>query len=82
MIQEKRGMLRKWNVRPGSRELLAGDFRNVHHPQWRHRERAFVRAVAGGPVVHDIFFLATGMSIYLVGTRLKDLEAKAELEAW
>jgi cytochrome c-type biogenesis protein CcmF len=34
-----------------------------------------------GPWFATFFFLATGISIYLVGTRLKDLEAKAELES-
>ena len=34
-----------------------------------------------GPWFATFFFLATGITIYLVGTRLQDLEAKVELES-
>jgi cytochrome c-type biogenesis protein CcmF len=34
-----------------------------------------------GPWFATFFFLATGITIYLVGTRLRDLEARAELES-
>src|SRR5581483_3575569 len=34
-----------------------------------------------GPWFATFFFLATGITIYLVGTRLPNLEAKAELES-
>src|SRR6185312_16323734 len=53
MIQEKRGMLRKWNV-----VLVV---------------MSFLLAV--------FVFLSTGITIYLVGTRLRDLEANAGLES-
>ena len=54
MIQEKRGMLRKWNVVLVVDDLPARDLRHLHHAQRHHRERALVRAVAGGQLVRDV----------------------------
>jgi len=81
MIQEKRGMLRKWNVVLvvvsfllaifGTFITRSGVIESVH---------SFAQSPVG-PWFMTFFFMATGMSIYLVGTRLKDLEAKAELES-
>ncbi|MEP6495267.1 MAG: cytochrome c-type biogenesis CcmF C-terminal domain-containing protein [bacterium] len=81
MIQEKRGMLRKWNVVLvvvsfllaifGTFITRSGVIESVH---------SFAQSPVG-PWFMTFFFLATGTSIYLVGTRLKDLEAKAELES-
>jgi cytochrome c-type biogenesis protein CcmF len=81
MIQEKRGMLRKWNVVLvvvsfllaifGTFITRSGVIESVH---------SFAQSPVG-PWFATFFFLATGISIYLVGTRLKDLEAKAELES-
>ena len=62
MIQEKRGMLRKWNVVLVVDDLPARDLRHLHHAQRRHRERALVRAVAGrAPGSPTFFFVATGV---------------------
>jgi cytochrome c-type biogenesis protein CcmF len=81
MIQEKRGMLRKWNVVLvivsfllaifGTFITRSGVIESVH---------SFAQSPVG-PWFATFFFLCTGASIYLVGIRLKDLEAKAELES-
>jgi cytochrome c-type biogenesis protein CcmF len=74
-------MLRKWNVVLvvvsfllaifGTFITRSGVIESVH---------SFAQSPVG-PWFATFFFLATGISIYLVGTRLKDLEAKAELES-
>jgi cytochrome c-type biogenesis protein CcmF len=81
MIQEKRGMLRKWNVVLvvvtfllaifGTFLTRSGIIESVH---------SFAQSPIG-PWFATFFFLATGATIWLVGTRLKDLEAKAALES-
>src|SRR5690348_6593376 len=81
MIQEKRGMLRKWIVVLvvvsfllsvfGTFITRSGVIESVH---------SFAQSPVG-PWFATFFFLATGLSIYLVGSRLKDLEANAELES-
>jgi cytochrome c-type biogenesis protein CcmF len=81
MIQEKRGMLRKWNVVLvvvsfllsifGTFLTRSGVIESVH---------SFAQSPVG-PWFMTFFFLATGITIYLVATRLRDLEAKAELES-
>jgi len=81
MIQEKRGMLRKWNVVLvvvsfllaifGTFITRSGVIESVH---------SFAQSPVG-PWFATFFFLCTGISIYLVGIRLRDLEAKAELES-
>jgi cytochrome c-type biogenesis protein CcmF len=81
MIQEKRGMLRKWNVVLvvvsfllaifGTFITRSGVIESVH---------SFAQSPVG-PWFATFFFLATGITIYLVGTRLQHLEAKAELES-
>ena len=82
MIQEKRGMLRKWNVTLVVTTFLLVDLRHVHHAQRHHRERALVRAVAGRQLVRRVpRRWRSWRPTYLVATRLKDLEAKAELES-
>ena len=82
MIQEKRGMLRKWNVMLVVVDVPARDLRHVHHAQRHHRERALVRAVAGRQLVRGVSSSsAIVVTAYLVATRLKDLEAEAELES-
>src|SRR5213083_2424406 len=81
MIQEKRGMLRKLNVLLvvvtfllaifGTFITRSGVIESVH---------SFAQSPVG-PWFATFFFLATGITIYLVGTRLHDLEAKVELES-
>jgi len=81
MIQEKRGMLRKWNVVLvvvsfllaifGTFITRSGVIESVH---------SFAQSPVG-PWFATFFVLSTGISIYLVGIRLRDLEAKAELES-
>jgi cytochrome c-type biogenesis protein CcmF len=81
MIQEKRGMLRKWNVVLvvvsfllaifGTFITRSGVIESVH---------SFAQSPVG-PWFATFFFLATGVTIYLVSTRLHDLEAKVELES-
>ncbi|HET9012183.1 MAG TPA: cytochrome c biogenesis protein CcsA, partial [Gemmatimonadaceae bacterium] len=81
MIQEKRGMLRKWNVVLvvttfllaifGTFLTRSGIIESVH---------SFAQSPVG-PWFATFFFGATGATIYFVATRLKDLEAKAELES-
>jgi cytochrome c-type biogenesis protein CcmF len=81
MIQEKRGMLRKWNV-----VLVVVSFLLSIFGTFITRSGVIesVHSFAQSPVgtwFATFFFLATGLTIYLVGTRLKDLEAKVELES-
>src|SRR4051812_21460812 len=81
MIQEKRGMLRKWNVVLvvvsfllailGTFLTRSGIIESVH---------SFAQSPVG-PWFATFFFLSTGITVYLVGTRLQDMEAKAELES-
>jgi cytochrome c-type biogenesis protein CcmF len=81
MIQEKRGMLRKWNVVLvvvsfllaifGTFITRSGVIESVH---------SFAQSPVG-PWFATFFFLSTGVTIYLVGTRLPHMEAKAELES-
>jgi len=81
MVQEKRGMLRKWNVTlVVSAFLLAilgtfitrsGIISSVH---------SFAQSNVGYWFL-GFLVLAIGLTVYLVATRLNDLEAKAELES-
>ena len=81
MIQEKRGMLRKWNVVLvvvtfllsifGTFITRSGVIESVH---------SFAQSPVGSWFA-AFFVLATGTTIYLVATRLHDLEAKAVLES-
>jgi cytochrome c-type biogenesis protein CcmF len=81
MIQEKRGMLRKWNVVLvvvsfllsilGTFLTRSGVVESVH---------AFAQSPIG--TWFAVFTIgATAGTIYLVATRLRDLEAKAQLES-
>ena len=81
MIQEKRGMLRKWNV-----VLVVVSFLLSIFGTFLTRSGVIesVHSFAQSPVgtwFATFFFMATGITIYLVSTRLHDLEAKAELES-
>jgi cytochrome c-type biogenesis protein CcmF len=81
MIQEKRGMLRKWNV-----VLVVTTFLLAIFGTFLTRSGLIesVHSFAQSPVGtwFATFFLgSTAATIYFVYTRLKDLEAKAELES-
>jgi len=81
MIQEKRGMLRKWNV-----VLVVTTFLLAIFGTFLTRSGLVesVHSFAQSPVGtwFATFFLAsTGATIYFVATRLRNLEAKAELES-
>jgi cytochrome c-type biogenesis protein CcmF len=81
MIQEKRGMLRKWNV-----VLVVVTFLLSIFGTFITRSGVIesVHSFAQSPVgtwFAVFFFASTGATIYLVATRLKDLESKAELES-
>jgi cytochrome c-type biogenesis protein CcmF len=81
MIQEKRGMLRKWNV-----VLVVTTFLLAIFGTFLTRSGMIesVHSFAQSPVGtwFGTFFLAsTGATIYFVATRLKDLEATATLES-
>ncbi|HKO16763.1 MAG TPA: heme lyase CcmF/NrfE family subunit [Gemmatimonadaceae bacterium] len=81
MVQEKRGMLRKWNVVLvvitfllsifGTFITRSGVIESVH---------SFAQSPVGSWFA-SFFFLATGATIYLVATRLNDLHARVELES-
>jgi cytochrome c-type biogenesis protein CcmF len=81
MIQEKRGMLRKWNVTLvvlsflltilGTFITRSGVIESVH---------AFARSPIGNWFL-AFLIAATALTVYLVSTRLNDLQAKAELES-
>ncbi|CAN5506598.1 heme lyase CcmF/NrfE family subunit [soil metagenome] len=81
MIQEKRGMLRKWNV-----VLVVTTFLLAIFGTFITRSGVIesVHSFAQSPVgtwFATFFFVATGATIYFVATRLKDLEATAVLES-
>ncbi len=81
MIQEKRGMLRKWNVVLVVLSFLLSIFGTFIT---RSGVVESVHSFAQSPVgtwFGAFFFLCVGVTVYLVGTRLKDLEATAELES-
>jgi cytochrome c-type biogenesis protein CcmF len=81
MIQEKRGMLRKWNVTLvvlsfllsilGTFITRSGIINSVH---------AFAQSSVGNWFL-GFLIAATVLTVYLVSTRLNDLQAKAELES-
>jgi cytochrome c-type biogenesis protein CcmF len=81
MIQEKRGMLRKWNVVLvvgtfllsilGTFITRSGIIQSVH---------SFAQSNIGSWFAWFLV-LAFGVTVWLVSIRLKDLESKAELEA-
>ena len=81
MIQEKRGMLRKWNVTLvvvtfllsilGTFITRSGIIESVH---------AFAQSNVGNWFL-GFLIIATTLTAYLVSTRLEDLQAKAELES-
>jgi cytochrome c-type biogenesis protein CcmF len=81
MVQEKRGMLRKWNVTLvvitfllsilGTFITRSGIIESVH---------SFAQSPVGGWFA-AFLAIAIGGTGYLVATRLKDLEARAELES-
>jgi cytochrome c-type biogenesis protein CcmF len=81
MIQEKRGMLRKWNV-----TLVVSTFLLAILGTFITRSGIIssVHSFAQSPVGNwfaGFLVLAVAASAYLVATRLKDLEAKAGLES-
>ena len=81
MIQEKRGMLRKWNVVLVVMSFLLSIFGTfITRSGVIESVHSFAQSPVG-PWFATFFFLATGITIYLVGTRLKHLEAKVELES-
>jgi cytochrome c-type biogenesis protein CcmF len=81
MVQEKRGMLRKWNV-----TLVVSTFLLAIFGTFITRSGVIssVHSFAQSPVgkwFAGFLILAIVVTAYLVTTRLKDLEAKAELES-
>ncbi|HEY8164740.1 MAG TPA: heme lyase CcmF/NrfE family subunit [Gemmatimonadaceae bacterium] len=81
MVQEKRGMLRKWNV-----TLVVSTFLLAIFGTFITRSGVIssVHSFAQSPVgmwFAGFLLLAIAATAYLVTTRLKDLEAKAELES-
>jgi cytochrome c-type biogenesis protein CcmF len=81
MVQEKRGMLRKWNV-----VLVVMTFLLAIFGTFITRSGVIesVHSFAQSPVgswFATFFFIATGATLYLVATRLRDLKATAELES-
>jgi cytochrome c-type biogenesis protein CcmF len=81
MVQEKRGMLRKWNVTLVVSTFLLSIFGTFIT---RSGVISSVHSFAQSPVgkwFAGFLILAIVVTAYLVTTRLKDLEAKAELES-
>jgi cytochrome c-type biogenesis protein CcmF len=81
MIQEKRGMLRKWNV-----VLVVTTFLLAILGTFITRSGVIssVHSFAQSPVGNwfaALLGICVAVTIYLVATRLKDLEANAELES-
>jgi len=81
MIQEKRGMLRKWNVVLVVVTFLLSIFGTfITRSSVIESVHSFAQSPVGSWFA-AFFFASTGATIYLVSTRLKNLEAKAELES-
>jgi cytochrome c-type biogenesis protein CcmF len=81
MIQEKRGMLRKWNVVLVVMSFLLAIFGTfITRSGVIESVHSFTQSPVG-PWFATFFFVSTGITIYLVATRLQHLEAKAELES-
>ena len=81
MVQEKRGMLRKWNVTLVVSTFLLSIFGTFIT---RSGIISSVHSFAQSPVGNwfaGFLLLAIVITAYLVTTRLKDLEAKASLES-
>ncbi len=81
MIQEKRGMLRKWNVTLVATTFLLSIFGTFIT---RSGIIQSVHSFAQSPVGNwfaGFLALSTAVTIWLVATRLKDLQSKAELES-
>lgn len=81
MVQEKRGMLRKWNVTLVVSSFLLSIFGTFIT---RSGVISSVHSFAQSPVGNwfaGFLVLAIVTSVYLVSTRLNDLEATAELES-
>ncbi|HEX6573731.1 MAG TPA: cytochrome c biogenesis protein CcsA, partial [Gemmatimonadaceae bacterium] len=81
MVQEKRGMLRKWNVTLVVSTFLLSIFGTFIT---RSGIISSVHSFAQSPVgtwFAGFLILSIVVTAYLVGTRLKDLEAKASLES-
>jgi cytochrome c-type biogenesis protein CcmF len=81
MVQEKRGMLRKWNV-----VLVVSTFLLAIMGTFITRSGVIssVHSFAQSPVgvwFGALFGTAVAVTAYLVTTRLRDLEARAELES-
>ena len=81
MIQEKRGMLRKWNV-----VLVVTTFLLAIFGTFLTRSGIVesVHSFAQSPVgtwFGTFFFASVAVTMYLVATRLKDMEATAALES-
>jgi cytochrome c-type biogenesis protein CcmF len=81
MIQEKRGMLRKWNV-----TLVVSTFLLAILGTFITRSGVIesVHSFAQSPVGNwfaGFLLVSVAVTAYLVATRLKDLEAKASLES-
>jgi len=81
MVQEKRGMLRKWNV-----VLVVSTFLLAILGTFITRSGVIssVHSFAQSPVgvwFAALLVTATVVTVYLVATRLKDLASKAELES-
>ncbi len=81
MVQEKRGMLRKWNV-----VLVVSTFLLAILGTFITRSGVIssVHSFAQSPVGNwfaGMLVACVAVTAYLVATRLKDLEAKAELES-
>ncbi|HET7563454.1 MAG TPA: heme lyase CcmF/NrfE family subunit [Gemmatimonadaceae bacterium] len=81
MVQEKRGMLRKWNVTLVVSTFLLSIFGTFIT---RSGVISSVHAFAQSSVGYwfgGFLILAIALTAYLVGTRLKDLQATAQLES-
>ncbi|MDO8502862.1 MAG: heme lyase CcmF/NrfE family subunit [Gemmatimonadaceae bacterium] len=81
MVQEKRGMLRKWNVTLVASTFLLSIFGTFIT---RSGIISSVHSFAQSPVGNwfaGFLLLSIAITAYLVTTRLKDLEAKASLES-
>src|SRR5260221_14741591 len=81
MIQEKRGMLRKWNVVLVVTTFLLDIFRTfITRSGLIESVHSFEQSPVG-TWFGTFFVLTTGATIYFVATRLNDLEARAGLES-
>jgi cytochrome c-type biogenesis protein CcmF len=81
MMQEKKGMMKVWNMVLISRHLLPVHLRNVPDALRRGQFGARVRAIAHRKILRDVPGVGIAATVWLILDRLDYLKSEAELES-